>query len=149
MSLGLLSASSTFTGGLSRTLDTVQCFELLFWVQAGSPVHLLWPLSGDEPRTKLDVIFFHGLQFTENDICDSWRRTWSQRGHEDVCWPQVWLPNDLGGDVRIFAVSYNAHAVTSPHDDVSEIAHNLFQSLMNSRCQLTLFHYRNALFIRI
>ncbi|KAH9536435.1 hypothetical protein CY35_17G108700 [Sphagnum magellanicum] len=97
------------------------------------PVHQLWPPSGGKQRTELDVVLFHGLQLTTNDTSDAWSSTWMQRGHDDVCWPQEWLPFDLGEAVRIFSVSYNAHVVTSPHDHVSEIAHNLFQNLMNPR----------------
>ncbi|CAM6027687.1 unnamed protein product [Sphagnum balticum] len=97
------------------------------------PVHQLWPPSGAKQRTELDVVLFHGLQLTANDTSDAWSSTWTQRGHDDVCWPQEWLPFDLGEAVRIFSISYNAHVVTSPHDHVSEIAHNLFQNLMNDR----------------
>ncbi|CAK9876702.1 unnamed protein product [Sphagnum jensenii] len=98
------------------------------------PVRQLWPPSGGNQNTELDVVLFHGLQVTANDSSDAWSSTWTQRGHADVCWPQGWLPFDLGEEaVRIFSVSYNAHVVTSPHDHVSEIAHNLFQTLMNSR----------------
>ncbi len=100
-------------------------------------MHQLWPPSGGKRRTELDVLFFHGLEFTAKDSCDAWCRTWSQRGYDDVCWPQEWLPYDLGEAVRIFSVSYNAHIETSPHDHVSEVAHNLFQTLMNPRYQVT------------
>jgi hypothetical protein len=99
------------------------------------PVHQLWPPSEGQKRTELDVVLFHGLQFTANDSCDAWYRTWSQRGCDDVCWPKQWLPYDLGEAVRIFSVSYNAHVVTSPHDHVSEIGDNIFQTLMNPRYQ--------------
>jgi len=122
--------------------------NVLFWLQSDGPVHLLWPLSGDKRRTELDVVLFHGLQFTANDSCDSWRKTWSQRGHEDVCWPERWLPDDLGKAVRIFSLSYDAHAGTSSHGDVSEIAHNLVQNLMDPRYQVT-YHYQNAVFCRM
>ncbi|KAH9569575.1 hypothetical protein CY35_03G140600 [Sphagnum magellanicum] len=97
------------------------------------PVHQLWPPIEGKQRTELDVVLFHGLQFTANDSSDAWRSTWTPRGHDNVCWPQKWLPFDLGEAVRIFSLSYNAHVVTSPHDHVSEIAHNLFQTLMNPR----------------
>jgi hypothetical protein len=100
------------------------------------PVHQLWPPSGGEQRTELDVVLFHGLQFTANDSSDAWSTTWTQRGRDDVCWPQEWLPFDLEGGVRIFSVSYNTHVATSPHDHVSEIAHNLFQTLMNPRYEV-------------
>jgi pimeloyl-ACP methyl ester carboxylesterase len=96
-------------------------------------VHQLWPPPGSTQWTELDVVFFHGLQLSANDTSDAWRSTWTQRGRDDVCWPQEWLPYDLGEAVRILSISYDAHIVTSPHDRVSEIAHNLFQTLMTGR----------------
>jgi hypothetical protein len=39
----------------------------------------------------------------------------------------------LGEAVRVFSISYNAHVETSPHDHVSEIAHNLLENLMVCR----------------
>jgi len=108
-----------------------------FWWQSDWPVHQLWPHSGGKQSTELDVVLFHGLQFTANDSSDAWRSTWTPRGHDNVCWPQKWLPFDLGEAVRILSLSYNAHVVTSPHDHVSEIAHNLFQTLMSPRYKVT------------
>ncbi|CAN5957231.1 unnamed protein product [Sphagnum jensenii] len=96
------------------------------------PVHQLWPPPEVKKRTELDVVLFHGLQFTVNDISQAWSTTWTQRGRDDVCWPQEWLPFDLGEAVRIYSVSYNSH-VTSPHNDVSEIAHNLLQIFTDRR----------------
>ncbi len=97
------------------------------------PVHQLWSPPEGIHTTELDVVFFHGVQFTGNDTCDAWISTWTQRGHDDVCWAQEWLPFDLGKAVRIFSVSYNAHVETSPHGDVTETAQNLVQSLICSR----------------
>jgi hypothetical protein len=97
------------------------------------PVHQLWSPPEGIHTTELDVVFFHGIQFTGNDTCDAWISTWTQRGHDDVCWAREWLPFDLGKAVRIFSVSYNAHVETSPHGDVTEIAQNLVQSLIYSR----------------
>ncbi len=96
-------------------------------------MHQLWPPPEDNRNTKCDVLFFHGLQFTADYTVDAWRSTWTQRGNENVCWPEEWLLFDLGGGLRIISVSYNAHVVTSPHDHVSEIAHNLFQTLITNR----------------
>jgi hypothetical protein len=93
----------------------------------------------------LDVVLFHGLQLTAKDSSDAWSSTWTQRGHDDVCWPKKWLPFDLGEAVRIFSVSYNAHVVNSPYDHVSEIADNLFQTLINPRYKSPLFDYQNAM----
>ncbi|CAK9195232.1 unnamed protein product [Sphagnum troendelagicum] len=97
------------------------------------PVHQLWPPFGDKRRTDLDIVLFHGLQLSANDINHAWTSTWTQRGHDNVCWPQEWLPCDLGEAVRIFSVSYDVHVVTSPHDHVSEIADNLFQNFVDRR----------------
>jgi hypothetical protein len=112
-----------------------------FWWQSDWPVHQLWPLSEGNQTTKFDVFFFHGLQLTENDAVDAWRSTWTQRGNDDICWPKEWLPFDLGEPARIFSISYNAHVVTSPYDDVSEIAHNLFQNLMDRRYEVPFFEF--------
>jgi hypothetical protein len=90
----------------------------------------------------MDVIFFHGLQFAGDGSTDAWRSTWTQKGCADVCWAKEWLPFDLGKDVRILSVSYNAHVITSPHDDVSDIAHNLFEALIR-RCD-SLFVSQNV-----
>jgi hypothetical protein len=125
------------TGAVIWTLVIVHCLNVEFRWQSDWPVHQLWPPSEGKRRTELDVVFFHGLQLTASDISDAWSSTWTQRGHDDVCWPREWLPFDLGEAVRIFSVSYNAHVVTSPHDHVSEIAHNLFQTLINPRYEVT------------
>jgi hypothetical protein len=101
------------------------------------PVHQLWPPFGDEGRTDLDIVLFHGLQLTANDINHAWTSTWTQRDHDNVCWPQEWLPCDLEEAVRIFSVSYDVHVVTSPHDHVSEIADNLFQNFVDRRYRVT------------
>jgi len=96
-------------------------------------VYPLWLPPEGNPSTELDVVLFHGLQLTAKDTSDAWSSTWTQRGHDDVCWPQKWLASDLRNAVRIFSVSYNAHVVTSPHEHVSEIADNLIQTLINPR----------------
>ncbi len=100
-------------------------------------MHQPWPTPEGKQRTELDVVLFHGLQLTANDSSDAWSSTWTQRGHDDVCWPQEWLPFDLGEVVRIFSVSYNANVITSPYGEVSEIADNLFQVLMSPRYKNT------------
>jgi hypothetical protein len=116
----------------------------LCW-QSDWPVHQLWPPTRRKQRTTLDVVFFHGLQLTANYTGDAWWSTWTQRGKDDVCWPREWLPFDFGDGVRIISVSYNAH-ITSPHDHASEIAHNLFMSLMNRRYESPLFDYERTVF---
>ncbi len=115
-----------------------------FWWQSDWPVHQLWPPSEGKERTELDVVLFHGLQLTANDTSVAWSSAWTQRGHDDVCWPQEWLPYDLGEAVCIFSISYNAHVVTSPHDHISEIADNLFRTLMSPRYKNTSLSLSNC-----
>jgi len=96
-------------------------------------VHQLWPPPySRKQRTTLDVVFFHGHELDENCTGDAWKSTWTQRGNDAVCWPADWLPIDLGQDVRIISVSYDAPIADIAHN-VSGIARNFIQSLMSSR----------------
>jgi hypothetical protein len=104
-----------------------------FWWQSDWPVHELHRPSEGNQRTELHVVLFHGLQLTKTEISDAWSKTWTKRDHNDVCWPRDWLPIDFREPVRIFSISYNAHVVTSPHANVSQIAHNVFQTLRSPR----------------
>jgi hypothetical protein len=67
-----------------------------FWWQSHWPVHQLWPPREDERSTEMDVVLFHGFQLTANDNGDTWRGTYTQQRHDNVCWPEEWLPIDLG-----------------------------------------------------
>ncbi len=97
-------------------------------------MHQLWPPREDKQSTEMDVVLFHGLQLTANDNGDAWRGTCTQRGHDDVCCSEEWLPIDLGEAVHIFSASYNAHVLeSSPHGHVSHIANNVYQTLINPR----------------
>jgi hypothetical protein len=69
------------------------------------PLHQLWPPADHIFSTDFDVVFFPGLQ---------------QPGD----WSQNWLPQDLGGNVRVLALRYDVS------NDISEIATNLLQSLV-------------------
>jgi hypothetical protein len=84
----------------------------------------------------LTVIFFHGITY---GIDDNWKQTWTTRpvhGQEDcICWPQMWIAEDLNYNVKILSLSYDSNVVASVHNDVTEIGRNLIQSLVtNSRC---------------
>jgi hypothetical protein len=53
----------------------------------------------------MDVVFFSDLE--DRSIGPPlWKpgETWVQKGHREVCWPQQWLPEDLGSNVRIFEI---------------------------------------------
>jgi hypothetical protein len=84
----------------------------------------------------LTIIFFHGIVY---GIDDDWKQTWTTRpinGKEEcICWPQMWIPEDLSGNVKILSLSYDSNVVASVHNDVTEIGRNLIQSLVtDSRC---------------
>jgi len=115
-----------------------------FWWQSDWPVHQLCLPSEGNQRTEVDVVLFHGLQLTATETSNAWSSTWTKRDDDGVCWPREWLPFDFGEAVRIFSLSYNAHVVTSPHDHVSEIAHNLFQLLTSPRYKNTSLSLSNC-----
>jgi hypothetical protein len=72
-------------------------------------------------------------------INDEWKETWTTRSIDSrekcICWPQMWIPEDLNDNVRILSLSYDSNVVASVHNDVTQIGKNLVQSLViNSRC---------------
>jgi hypothetical protein len=70
------------------------------------PLWLVAPMK--ETNMLLTIIFFHGLQSLPG--MESWKTTWMQPG-TDVCWPQEWLPQDLGREkVRPISASYDSIA---------------------------------------
>jgi len=84
----------------------------------------------------LTIIFFHGIVY---GIDDNWKQTWTtcpiDGKKECICWPQMWIPEDLNDNVKILSLSYDSNVVASVHNDVTEIGKNLIQSLVtDSRC---------------
>jgi len=76
-----------------------------FWLQFWPSVKQLWPPEGDNRVTNMDVVFFSDLE----DVRTPPKllkpgETWVQRGHQEVCWPHQWLPEDLGSNLRIFEI---------------------------------------------
>ncbi|CAN5977006.1 unnamed protein product [Sphagnum jensenii] len=88
----------------------------------------------------LTIIFFHGIVYGSDD---DWKQTWTTRpmdGNEEcICWPQMWIPKDLNGNVKILSLSYDSHIVASVHNDVTEIGRNLIQSLVTDSRYETLW----------
>ncbi len=62
----------------------------------------------------MNILFFHGFPRDP----DEWKSAWTQRSHLDVCWPEKWLPADLGFDVRVLFVSYGQFRVAKVVDDL-------------------------------
>jgi hypothetical protein len=78
---------------------------LCFWLQIEPWVKQLWPPEGDNRVTNMHVVFFSDLEDkrTAPPVGEP-GETWVQKGHPEVCWPQQWLPEDLGSNVRIFEI---------------------------------------------
>jgi len=70
-------------------------------------VHQLWPPRGDLRKPEMNILFFHG----DPRDPDEWKSAWTQRSDPDVCWPEKWLPADLGFDVRVLFMSYGPSRV--------------------------------------
>jgi hypothetical protein len=91
-------------------------------------VHQLWPPIGNEQYDiNFDVVFFPGLPCGDG-ANSTWKTTWTQRSNPNVCWPEQWLPVDMGYNVRILMLSYDAQVDNK--GDIFEIAKNLVQSLV-------------------
>ncbi|CAK9209836.1 unnamed protein product [Sphagnum troendelagicum] len=84
-------------------------------------VHQLWPPPGDMRKIEMNILFFHSYPRDP----DEWKSSWTQRGHPDVCWPEKWLPADLGVDVRVLFVSYNIG-----QSRAADVADDLFKALV-------------------
>ncbi|KAH8958278.1 hypothetical protein BDL97_06G015500 [Sphagnum fallax] len=93
-------------------------------------VHQLWPPIGNEQYDiNFDVVFFSGLPCGDG-ANSTWKTTWTQRSNPNVCWPEQWLPVDMGYNVRVLMLSYDARVDNK--GDIFEIAKNFVQSLVTS-----------------
>ncbi len=50
------------------------------------------------------LVFFSNLEDETRELFRKPGETWVQKGHPEVCWPQEWLPEDLGRNVQIFEI---------------------------------------------
>jgi hypothetical protein len=94
------------------------------------PVHDLNP-NCTLKNPNLTIIFPHRIAYGGDD---DWKQTWTTHpihGKEEcICWPQMWIPEDLNDNVKILSLSYESNVATSVHNDVTEIGQNLIQSLV-------------------
>jgi hypothetical protein len=65
-----------------------------------------------------------------SDAIDAWKTTWTN--NSNVCWPQEWLPEDLGKErVRLLSMSYDSKAENQGNtEDVRDIGFQLVESLV-------------------
>ncbi|CAM5999824.1 unnamed protein product [Sphagnum balticum] len=90
-------------------------------------VHQLWPPPGDMRKTEMNILFFHSYPRDPDD----WKSAWTQRSHPDVCWPEKWLPADLGFDVRVLFASFSAYSI------FCYVVDDLFKALVMSCASVT------------
>jgi hypothetical protein len=102
----------------------------------------LWPEQEARPPTTdtLTIIFFHGLQML--DGTDTSETTWKNR-LGTVCWPQVWLPEDLGKErVRVLSMSYDSIAscwgLRGQTEDLRAIGSDLVEKFITMYSRLPL-----------
>jgi hypothetical protein len=84
---------------------------------------------------KLVIIFFHGI-VSKKDIAKAWKETWTSttdiNGEEPTFWIKDWLVKDMGENIQILSLSYDAN-IYGVNDDVTNIGKNLVQSLMGNQ----------------
>ncbi|KAL3687846.1 hypothetical protein R1sor_014155 [Riccia sorocarpa] len=90
-----------------------------------------------EESPNVEIVFFHGLQFTVEDLKDAYWRAFTYRNGAG-CWPMALLPECLakkGYRARVLTVCYNTSA--NKHQkrgrvDICNLADQLVESLITS-----------------
>ncbi|KAH9558619.1 hypothetical protein CY35_06G017200 [Sphagnum magellanicum] len=97
-------------------------------------VHQLWPRKDNVSCIDFDIVFFHGVR--KPGETDAWKNTWVQHTSAQEFWVKDWLPEDLDGNVRVLALSYDSCAIQSNNEgnlqDVADLGSDLLQSLVFS-----------------
>jgi hypothetical protein len=93
-------------------------------------VHQLWPPEDTGCCIDFDIVFFHGVR--KPGETEAWKNTWVQHTGAQELWVKDWLPQDLDGNVRVLALSYDSCAIQSKNKgnlhDVQELGELLLQS---------------------
>jgi hypothetical protein len=84
------------------------------------------------PNPDLVIIFFHGIAFGNGEWKETWTSTTTNERNEPICWPEKWLPEEMGDNVRILSLSYDSNLM-GVHNNVANIGKNLIHSLVRSR----------------
>ncbi len=98
------------------------------------PVHIVYP-NEILKDPKLVIIFFHGI-VSERNIAHAWEETWtstsSSEGGNPTFWIKEWLPEDVGENIQILSLSYDAN-IFGVNDNITDIGKNLIQSLVGNQ----------------
>ncbi len=93
-------------------------------------MHQLWPPEDTGCCIDFDIVFFHGVR--KPGETEAWKNTWVQHTGAQELWVKDWLPQDLDGNVRVLALSYDSCAIQSKNKgnlhDVQELGELLLQS---------------------
>jgi len=97
-------------------------------------VHQLWPPEDTVCCIDFDIVFFHGVR--KPGETDAWKNTWVEHTSAQEFWVKDWLPQDLDGNVRVLALSYDSCAIQSNNEgnlqDVRDLGCRLLESLVFS-----------------
>ncbi|CAM6040473.1 unnamed protein product [Sphagnum compactum] len=107
----------------------------------GIEVHELKLMKTFNSGPGLDILFVHGSPWNENvsawPTIRTWRSAWTHRDRPNVCWPEDWLPQDLGDSIRVLSVSYDDAALRIkgiPKQEIANvIAHELCEIFFSRR----------------
>ncbi len=95
-------------------------------------MHQLWPCKDNVCCIDFDIVFFHGVR--KPGETEAWKNTWVQHTSAEEFWVKDWLPQDLDGNVRVLALSYDSCAIQSNNEgnlqDVADLGSDLLQSLV-------------------
>lgn len=69
---------------------------------------------------QMTLIFFHGFP----KVSEEWKMTWMTRDNK-LLWPQMWLPEDLGGDIRVLFVSFDDHPNVNSNLSIKDLLQRL------------------------
>jgi hypothetical protein len=97
-------------------------------------VHQLWPPEDTGCCIDFDIVFFHGVR--KPGETEAWKNTWVQHTSAQEFWVKDCLPQDLDGNVRVLALSYDSCGIQSNNEgnlqDVEELGMYLLQRLVFS-----------------
>lgn len=88
----------------------------------------VWQLKPPTGESKVDIIFFHGLQL--DDFEDAFWKTWRAQGSEELVWPREWMGENFK-TARILSISYNSCAMKSQgQTDMDILGENLVTDIV-------------------
>jgi hypothetical protein len=108
------------------------CYDVGYYPQVQLVVHQLWPPEDTVCSIDFDIVFFHGVR--KPGETEAWKNTWVEHTSAQEFWVKDWLPQDLDGNVRVLALSYDSCAIETNSEgkleDIRDFGRNLLHSLV-------------------